>query len=221
MPLTDQVSAAIAALEPKLTEMHVVSTELGRRIPGWSGVYHYLFFKAVLAALPDLRTVLMLGVYRGRDIAFLLDAARFRPLQVVGVDKFTDTPCADWPEAKRDLSWAGAGFGLPPDAKAALDHISPQLPHVVRLIEADDAVWLESIEGRWDLIYVDTDHTQATCQRQLAQIRKLCHANTLIAGDDYTPLQPTWGVEAAVKEAFKSHQVLAGTIWFAGAEDYQ
>lgn len=55
--------------------------------------------------------------------------------------------------------------------------------------------------------------------RQLKQVKPLCKPTTIIAGDDYENLEKTWGVKDAVTEAFKSHQVLAGTIWFAGAED--
>ena len=113
-----------------------------------------------------------------------------------------------------------SGFGLPPNAKAALDNINPSPPHHVRLIEADDALWLPLVENKFDFIYVDTSHDYETVARQIKQVRKLCHENTVIAGDDYNDVEPTWGVQKAVREGFKSHKVLAEIIWFAGAEDY-
>lgn len=69
-------------------------------IHGWSGYAQYGFFKAAFAA-HDIRHLLMLGVYMGRDIAYILDILkRYYPnkeVMIVGVDKFSDTPCADWP----------------------------------------------------------------------------------------------------------------------------
>jgi hypothetical protein len=52
--------------------------------------------------------VLILGVYFGHDIVFMLDASRRAGcrIEITGVDKFSDDACADWPEALRDRSWA-------------------------------------------------------------------------------------------------------------------
>ena len=194
---------------------HIAST-----VPGWSGFNHYLFFKSVFAAC-DFKTVLMLGVYKGRDISFICDGAKDRELQIVGVDKFSDTPCADWPEDKKVMSWTEAGFPPSPtfdEAKANIErHASPK--HQFRLIVSDDAPWLEAVQGSFDFIYVDTSHDRETVKRQLAQLKKLCAPHTVIAGDDYENIQPTWGVKEAVTYAFKTHHVLADCIWWANAED--
>jgi hypothetical protein len=195
------------------------ATQIAAKIPGWSGATHYLFFKSVFAALPEIKTVLIIGVYQGRDIAFMSDACE-RELQIVGVDKFSDTPCDDWPEEKRSGNWQAAGFGDAPTlekAQANLAHLP--VKHALRLIESDDAVWLEAIEGKFDLIFLDTAHDKATVARQLRQVRKLCHENTVIAGDDYENLLPTWGVKDAVTEGFKEHHVLGDVIWLADAGD--
>lgn len=214
------IAAELALLGNDAHEIHRRISPINARVPGWSGAYHWMFFKALLTARPKLKTVLMLGVYMGRDITYLLDAAGpQRALQVVGVDKFSDTPCGDWPEEKRGLSWGAAGFGEPPDAKKALDNINPQEPHAVRLIEGDDALWLDSVGGSFDLLYLDTAHDRATVERQLRQVKLLCHSETVVAGDDYANIVPTWGVKDAVTAGFRTHQVLAETIWFANAGD--
>lgn len=215
-----KLAEALSANEPRMDDWIARSSEVGRRIPGWSRHLHYLFFKSWLDAFPEAQSVLMLGVYMGRDISFLLDAAPGRRLQVVGVDKFADTPCADWPEEKRGMSWTTAGFGAPPNAKTALENIAPRDEHAVRLIEADDAVWLEQVQGAFDLIFVDTSHDKATVLRQIRQIHKLCHPFTIVAGDDYNNGPATWGVKEAVTESFKRHHALGETIWFAGARDF-
>lgn len=239
MTPTQKLSAAITANEQFLESYKERAHLIGRRVPGWSRHFHYLFFKSWLDAFPEAKTVLILGVYLGRDISFMLDAAKGssnvrewkqdgssrllpakgRALQVVGVDKFNAQPCDDWPEEKRGMTWEQAFNCQPPDAKKALENINPQEPHQVRLIEADDAVWLPVVQGQFDLCYIDTSHDFATVARQIKQVRPLCHANTIIAGDDYANGEAYWQVRQAVSEGFKSHQVLAGMIWFAGAED--
>ena len=220
MSNTDKLAAAIADNESRLDEYIGRTSEIAKRVPGWARHYHYLFFKSYFDAFPEAKSVLILGVYLGRDITFMLDALKGREIQVVGVDKFNSQPCADWPEEKLGKTWEEAFNCAPPNAKTALDNINPQEPHKVRLIEADDAVWLERVQGAFDLIFIDTAHDKATVQRQIRQVHKLCHPFTIVAGDDYANLEKTWGVKDAVAEGFKRHQVLANTIWFSGAEDF-
>jgi len=89
-------------------------------VPGFTDKRHYAFFKHLLASGP-IEKLLILGVYAGRDVAFALDAARAlgRALHVIGVDKFSDEYCDDWPEERRSLSWQQAGFGPAPSLEAA------------------------------------------------------------------------------------------------------
>ncbi len=191
---------------------------IANRVPGWSGLHHYAFFKSMFEAFP-IRTVLIIGCYMGRDISFMLHGSP-RGLQVVGVDKFDNTPCDDWPEEKRHLSWEQAGFGPAPSIDLALANINAQPPHEVRLIQADDAVWLESVQGQFDFCYLDTSHDKATVMRQIRQIRKLCHPATIIAGDDYENIVNTWGVKDAVLESFTSHSFIPqASVWYASTGD--
>ncbi len=191
---------------------------IATRIPGWSGHLHLAFFKSIFAAFP-IERVLIVGVYLGRDITLML-AGSNRPMQIVGVDKFSDTPCDDWPEEKRGMTWQQAGFGEAPSLEKAAANINAQPPHAVRLIQSNDADWLPMVEGQFDLIYLDTAHDKATVVRQLQQIRKLCHPGTIIAGDDYENILPTWGVKDAVTECFTEHAFMpSASIWYARARD--
>ncbi len=49
-------------------------SEISRCIPGYSDARHYLFFRRLLATT-GITNILILGVYFGRDIAFILEAA--------------------------------------------------------------------------------------------------------------------------------------------------
>lgn len=224
MTITDKIAAAVAknAQEPRMAELNARWQPIAQRIPGWSGNLHYLFFQSVLDACPDIKSVLMLGVYMGRDISIILDIAKGRPLQIVGVDRFRDMPCEDWTVEQKTMSWTEAGFGPAPDAKKALENINPSPEHAVKLIESDSHIFLMNAKGKIDFAYVDTSHEYETVKRELELIRPLCHERTLIAGDDYTNEgKPWWGVDRAVKETFKTHQVLLNMIWWAGAEDFK
>lgn len=193
---------------------------IGETIPGWSKGFHYYFFRSWLDAFPEAKSVLMLGVYLGRDCALLLDAAGEREIRFTGVDKFNAEPCDDWPKEKRQMTWQDAFNCEPPSIDKARANINAKPPHTVTLIQANDSIWLEGVQGAFDLIYLDTAHDKATVQRQIRQVHKLCHPHTIVAGDDYNNGESHWGVKEAVTESFKNHYHIADTIWFAGAEDY-
>jgi hypothetical protein len=223
MTNADKLHKALGDSESQIPEMQKRTDAISSRIRGWSILQHYWFFKAWMDAFAEegrAMRVLIVGVYLGRDITFMLDAAGSRPLHVTGVDKFNAEPCDDWPKEKLHMTWEEAFNCPPPDMEKALENIAPKLPHEVRLIKADDKDWLESATGTYDLIFLDASHEYASISRQIRAVHKLCHPNTIVAGDDYSNVQPGWGVTEAVKEAFKFHHHISYRVWFAGAEDY-
>ena len=220
--MNNPASRVLTAIEQDQTQLPIFAqrlAEIAGKIGGWSGPNHYLFFSSVLNELREVKNILILGVYMGRDIAIMSDSCK-RDLMIVGVDKFEDSPCEDWPD-KNIKSWTEAGFGTAPSVELAIKNLEARLPanHQFRIIQSDDAVWLENVVGKFDFIYVDTSHDKATVVRQFAQIKKLCHENTLVAGDDYENIVPTWGVKDAVTECTKQHHVLADCIWWCNGRD--
>jgi hypothetical protein len=187
-------------------------------VPGYSNAAHYLFFKACLLAF-DIKMLLMLGVYRGRDICMLQAIARdyCRPHRVVGVDKFSDTPCEDWTEAqKQNGHWIGTGFGPAPTLLEAQCNISAWMAGDVELVQENDEAYLDSTESRFDMIYLDTSHDYETVRRQLRQINRLLPASGIVAGDDYSD-HGTWGVKSAVADGTTWHAVFEQFIWITDA----
>ncbi len=186
-------------------------------VPGWSDARHYAFFKLLLAS--GVRDILILGVYRGRDMAFILDIAKRyhqgKFFRLTGVDKFSSGPCADWPEEKRGMTWEEAGFGPPPSIESArrvLDAIREN--NEVRLERCDDIKWLRECGQYYDAVHFDTSHDFETVAEQLGAVGAVCHADTLLCGDDYSN-QGTWGVKRAVEEGTRAHQVLFDWLWFS------
>lgn len=222
MTNADKLQAAIQANLPNFPEFQNRAQYISGKIRGWSNANHYLFFKSWLDAFPEVKSFLIVGVYLGRDISFLLDAAGNRPLEITGVDKFNALSCDDWPEEKRGLTWEQAFNCPPPDISKASKNTSEfqRATHQLRLIQADDKQWLESANGAYDMIFLDASHEHASVARQIRAVHKLCHPHTIVSGDDYANVMPTWGVETAVKESFKGHYHLDFRIWFADAEDY-
>jgi hypothetical protein len=194
-------------------------------IPGWSDNKQYAFFKWVLAEKPDAVDFLILGVYHGRDIAYLLDvAARYHPsreIRVVGVDKFNAEPCADWPEEKMTLSWERAGFGFPPSLDRASENLarySAAARTKTILIKREDHAFLAETKMLFDVVYVDTSHDYKSVKRVMGLLPNVCREETLIAGDDFTD-ENNWGVKSAVGDSFASHGVFANWIWFSNRSE--
>jgi predicted O-methyltransferase YrrM len=194
--------------------------EICRFVPGYSDARHFQFFRHLLASR-QIESILILGVYFGRDIAFLLEAARRagRRVTMTGVDKFSDDACADWPIEKRGQSWEQAGFGAAPSLEAATAHINPfRAGATVNLVREHDEAFLATTSARYDLIYLDTSHDYETVIRQMRQAARRLTGNGVLAGDDYSDAG-TWGVRRAVTEAAPGHTVFAGWIWLATQAD--
>jgi hypothetical protein len=199
---------------------------INARIPGWSKPAHYAFFKWLLAH-EWVNDVLMLGVYHGRDLAYMQDIAeRYRsnrPLNYVGVDKFDAGPCDDWTQAARGRTWEQNGFGEPPSLERAAANLGliPSGKYAMQegdakpdriLCKEPDGDFLIRTPDTFDAVYIDTAHDYETVQRQLRQVPRVLRERAIICGDDFSD-QGTWGVKRAVGESFNSYSVVAGWIW--------
>ena len=191
------------------------------RIIGWSDQRQYGFFKALLEAKPEAKSLLMVGVYYGRDIAFIQDIlARYHPgrvLGIVGVDRFSTAPCADWPHWA--TSWEHLTNGMPaPDFDKAYQNVAAGRD-CIALFKDDDETFLARAVGLYDVIYLDASHDEASVARQLGQVRKLCNGpQAIICGDDFSNLNG-WGVKTAVEKAFTKFELFEDWVWYGKAED--
>ena len=187
-------------------------------VPGYGDFLQFCFFNRLISSLP-IRKVLLIGVYRGRDACFILDAARHHnvDIQFIGVDKFSDDFCEDWSDNKRDLKWEEAGYGTAPNIEETRRHLQMNGFENVNLVKSKDEDYLSSCNEVFDLIYIDTAHDYKTVLRQIYQVEPLIHTNTIVCGDDYSDERERWGVVKAVKENTSQHSVFADWIWFTTA----
>jgi predicted O-methyltransferase YrrM len=219
VPLSIDARLTTPSLQLDATDYERMA-EICRSVPGYSDAKHFQFFRQ-LFAYTAIETVLILGVYFGRDIAFMLEAARRagRSVSITGVDKFSDDACEDWPQAVRGLSWQQAGFGAAPSLEAATANVERLGAGAeVRLIRRHDSDFLAESRTRYDLIYLDTSHDYETVVRQMRQAAPLLSPDGIMAGDDYSDAG-TWGVCRAVSEAAPGHAVFGGWIWISTQEE--
>jgi hypothetical protein len=192
-------------------------SRVGESVPGYSGLAHYIFFRGMIENY-EVRSILMLGVYMGRDIAMLLDIARSRniSLKVVGVDKFSDDFCADWPAEVRHLTWQEVGFGTAPTIERTSENLVKQGLGAcqVQLVKGHDADYLAGCQEQFDMIFIDTSHDYETVMRQIRDSRRLLKPEGFMTGDDYSD-KGSWGVTQAVTESFDHHWVVDSFIWLA------
>jgi hypothetical protein len=220
------LNSASPSLQRFVQTQAVLSADDGRRmeqirqaVPGYSEKAHYAFFKQLLSCAP-INRLLILGVYMGRDIAYILDIARGlgRAVHVVGVDKFSDDCCEDWPQDRRPLNWQQAGFGTPPSFDAAKANLARLgFADSVTLHKERDEIFLASCAERFDAIYIDTSHDYTTVARQIRQTVGLLTEDGLLCGDDYSD-HGTWGVKRAVTEFIPGHLIFANWIWIGGRD---
>ncbi|MGC3968146.1 MAG: class I SAM-dependent methyltransferase [Pirellulales bacterium] len=213
------LSAALSRL--RWLYVHVPSQQraLQKRINavcrGWSGRVHWRTFRKILREHPQIRSICILGVYQGRDIAYLSAALQSegRDYEITGVDLFDDVPGDDWPEAKRGLTWEQAGFGKPPNLKLAESNLETLgYSRGVRLIQSPAAEFLRSTTETFDLIYIDVAHDYRTTKDVIPLAADRLNSGGILAGDDYSNFG-SWGVAAAVTEQCPRHKVHYGWIW--------
>ena len=197
--------------------------EIDRVCIGYSGLLHWRFFHQI-ASRTSIRRMCILGVYFGRDIAYVGAALRESgrlDCTITGVDKFEDRACADWPEEKKALSWREAGFGPAPSHEAAERNLQTLgLAENIRLWSGSDERFLETTPERFDFIYIDTSHDYASVKRLILRAWPLLRDGGLMAGDDFSD-EGTWGVKRAVLESFAMVTTYDHWIWAAEKEDFR
>ncbi len=178
-------------------------------IPGWSGQKQWDFFTGALCTLPNNARVLMLGVYMGRDIAYLHTLAENmgKTLDLVGVDLFQDIPGKDWGTELDGKTWQEAHGVLPPQQEVAMANV----PYAT-LFQMDAYNFLRGSLDKWDMIYIDLSHDYDTTHDTITGAIPLLKPGGILAGDDYSD-EGTWGVKRAVTELLPDHKVFADWIW--------
>jgi len=189
---------------------------------GYSDTKHWNFFSQVFAD-PTILDICILGVYRGRDLAYIasiLESYGRRNYNLIGVDKFEDTYGADWPSSLRNLSWEQAGFGKPPDMDVAQENLRTlNLDKNVKLVRSTAQDYLQSCTSRFHFIYIDISHDYETTLETIDLALSKLTPRGFLGGDDFSD-QGNWGVASAVRDSFSKYEVFSEWIWTARSEHY-
>jgi hypothetical protein len=209
-------------IEIRLDRRSPKQEEINSICRGYSDYKHWLFFKKVLSSIKG-HDVLMLGVYQGRDIAYisaLLKLLGIQKYSITGVDKFDDSPCMDWPEDKHGMRWQEAGFGVPPDLNIARKNLAELgLSDNVLFVQNNAEDFLKNSKKFFDLIYIDVSHDYQTTMNCIDLAVPRLTAKGHVGGDDFSDIG-TWGVASAVKESFASFKLFYDWIWLANKSAY-
>ena len=190
---------------------------------GYSGWFHWRFFENVLAD-PRIQEICVLGVYYGRDIAYMsaiLEGLGRTDVHITGVDKFEDAPCNDWPDRSPGLTWERAGFGPAPSRAAARTNLETLgYDARVTLVQSLGETFLTNTTQSFDLIYLDTSHDYRTTIATIARAIPRLTEGGILAGDDFSD-KGTWGVKSAVRDSFTRFDVYHRWLWSARKGDYR
>lgn len=188
---------------------------------GYSNQLHWEFFRIVLTHT-WVKKIAVIGVYYGRDIAYMasiLHQLNRKDYMIVGVDKFENSFCEDWPQEKRHLTWEEAGYGVAPNLNAARSNlIKLGLYKNVFLTAMRDVDFLKKTHQNFDLVYIDTSHDYNSVKTLIQLSNHKLNNPGFFGGDDYSD-SATWGVASAVKDSFVNYNVYFDWLWLANKHD--
>lgn len=190
---------------------------------GYSGKGHWNFFRNLFSEHPGISRICILGVYYGRDIAFMSYhlGKLGREFHITGVDKFEDQAGEDWPDELKGKTWQEAGFGPAPKkefAQANLEKLG--FAKNVTLVQDTGENFLRTNSRLFDFVYIDVSHDYETTKESISLARRNVREGGWIGGDDFSN-EGTWGVKKAVQEAFSEFDLVNDWIWLAQTGSYQ
>ncbi len=189
---------------------------------GYSTELQWEFFRLVLSH-SWIKKIAILGVYYARDVAYMsaiMNQFNRPDYLIVGVDKFEDSFCEDWPEEKRTLSWQEAGYGPAPELEKSRYNLAQLGLHKnVFLTPKRDADFLKTTQQVFDFIYIDTSHDYHSVKELIKLSYPKLSDRGFIGGDDYSDSE-TWGVASAVKDSFHKHDLYFNWLWLAQKQDF-
>lgn len=181
-------------------------------MPGW--YFYQRCHERMLADAPDGALFVELGVFVGKSIIGLLEAADAldRVIRVVGVDHFAGSP--EFLD-KHAVYYGGKPFQEAPDgflAQAAIENLRPEL-HRVQLVVSDTVSAAELFpDGSVYAVTVDAGHDEDDVVNDVLAWWPKVMPGGWIGGDDYGPGFP--GVMRAVDRLFPEAFTTLSENWW-------
>lgn len=181
------------------TAAELPATDPAAGIPGWFGFAPW--YDEVARTAPPGATLVELGVFCGKSLAYLAKAARGKGCRVVGVDTFLGSPEFSWGvRAATGERWEEFPEGQL--AQLAVAHLKAAgVLDDVTLIVSDSAKAAGLFaDGSVYAVFVDADHAAESVERDILAWWPKLVPGGWIAGDDYDETFP--GVRQGITRAF-------------------
>lgn len=197
-----------------------IISRINDKFIGYSNSSNWHYFDVVLSN-PKIEDICILGVYHGRDIAYLSSILKKHNREgfIIGVDKFKDEFGDDWPTHLRDKSWENAGYGKPPSLETTTNNLSNFDVNNVQLVQETAQHYLQTTDKKFDFIYIDVSHDYQTTIDVIKLALPRLKDEGIIGGDDYED-NDTCKVKSAVRNSFKEHLVYHNWMWLARKHNF-
>jgi hypothetical protein len=161
------------------------------------------YFLADMVKKHDMRRFAELGLWKGRTFFHLLD--QFPSLSMIGVDAWIKRPGNVSPGAETYKAWNMDGLRAHVTTKAK-DYGDRAQILIMETHEAAPLIEDGSLCG----VFIDADHSEAGCRRDIELWRPKLKPGGLLSGHDID--WPT--VKAAVKDLVPEYQVATDNVWW-------
>ena len=193
--------------------------------PGWSGRAQWNLFREVFSRKKNFNYLALLGVYRGRDLAYMCEALKHNKndnFKIYAIDLFEQ----DVPFVIRDGKkvWQqDHSLELPSlnNSKKIIKHLG--FSKNVEFIKGDFSL-LAKINDKLDFSYIDIAHDYQSTKDAIDLSIRVGSSDMLIFGDDYGEgytVDTQWGVKKAVQDSFSQFKVHYNWIWESERKFYK
>jgi hypothetical protein len=192
---------------------------------GWSGRRQWNLFREVFSRKRRFKFLAILGVYRGRDLAYMCEALKYNKnynFKIYALDLFEQ----ELPFIIRngEKIWQqDHSLELPSliNSKKIIKYLG--FSKNVEFIKGDFSL-IRKINDKLDFSYVDIAHDYQSTKEAIDASVKVGSSDMLILGDDYGDgytVETEWGVKKAVQDSFNEFKVHYNWIWESEKKFYK
>lgn len=184
---------------------------------GWSDRRHWNTFREIFSRKRKLDYLALLGVYRGRDLAYMCEALKFNKnysFKIYAIDLFEQEIPFIIRHGKK-IWQQDPNIKLPSmnNSKKIIKYLG--FSKNVEFIKGDFSL-IKNINEKLDFAYVDIAHDYQSTKDAIDACIKAGSQNMLILGDDYgegTTVDTKWRVKDAVQDSFTDFKIHYNWIW--------
>jgi len=192
---------------------------------GWSGRRQWNLFREVFSRKRRFEFLAILGVYRGRDLAYMCEALKYNKnynFKIYALDLFEQE--VPFIIRNGEKIWQqDHSLELPSliNSKKIIKYLG--FSKNVEFIKGDFSL-IKKINDKLDFSYVDIAHDYQSTKEAIDASVKVGSSDMLILGDDYGDgytVETEWGVKKAVQDSFNEFKVHYNWIWESEKKFYK